>query len=123
MPRKQQPATDLFQALANYNERKARVKPERQIREAEIESKWRKFDAAIGKLMLKFVSPSRRSVPDDIELSYIPPEHREIVAKYFRFIEFKRPGEEPTEAQHREHERYRALGFRVDVIDYLPPKD
>ena len=123
MPRKQQPATDLFQALANYKERKARVKPERQIREAEIESAWRKFDAAIGKLMLKFVSPSRRSVPDDIELSYIPPEDRETVAKYFRFIEFKRPGEEPTEAQRREHERYRALGFRVDVIDYLPPKD
>lgn len=91
--------------------------------EAEIESKWRKHAASIGKMMLKFVSPARRSVPDDIELSYIPPEHREIVAKYFRFIEFKRPGQAPTEAQRREHERYRALGFRVDVIDHPPPKD
>ncbi len=123
MQRKQQPATDLFQALANYKERKAAVKSPTKLREADIESKWRKYATSVGKLMLKFVSPARRSVPDDIELSYIPPEHRELVAKYFRFIEFKRPGEKPSDAQHREHERYRALGFRVDVIDYPPPKD
>lgn len=121
MPKK--PPLDLFAAIDAYQARKAKGKKPRAISEAEVESSWRKFDAAIGKLLLKFVSPARRSVPDDIELSYIPPEHRELVAKYFRFIEFKRPGEKPTDSQHREHERYRALGFRVDVIDHLPPKD
>lgn len=123
MPKKQQPPTDLFAAIAKYQQRKATGKATRVIKESEVESKWRKWHASLGSLMLKFVSPARRSVPDDILLNPIPPEHRELVARYFRFIEFKRPGEKPTESQHREHERYRALGFTVDVIDYLPPKD
>jgi len=33
------------------------------------------------------------------------------------FIEFKRPGEEPTEAQWVLHERWRKLGHRVYVVD------
>lgn len=87
------------------------------MRESDIERSERKRHAAEGSLLLKFVSPGRNSVPDDILLRQIPPEHQEIVARYFRFIEFKAPGQKPRPSQTREHERLRALGFTVDVID------
>lgn len=87
------------------------------MRESTIERSERKRHAAEGSLLLKFVSPGRNSVPDDILLRQIPPEHREIVSRYFRFVEFKAPGQKPRPSQAREHERLRALGFTVDVID------
>lgn len=127
--RKNLPELDLFAggldaALASYQDRKAKGKLKKKISESDIESKWKaKHEDTTGGLSLKFVSPARRSVPDRITLTPIPAEHREIVAKYFRFVEYKAPGQKPTDSQRREHERYRALGFTVDVIDYLPPKD
>lgn len=121
MPKK--PAANLFEALDNYEKRKAKPK-KKVIREATVEkARKEEHEEKTGGLSLKFKSVGRRSVPDRIKMSPIPPEHRELVAKYFRFVEYKRPGEEPTPAQHKEHERYRALGFTVDVIDSLPPKD
>jgi hypothetical protein len=33
------------------------------------------------------------------------------------FVECKAPGKEPTSAQLRDHERRRAMGFRVYVVD------
>lgn len=66
----------------------------------------------------KFTSPGRRSVPDRLVLMPISDQaHRDIVARYIRFVETKRPGQKATSAQEREHERIRALGFRVEVID------
>lgn len=88
------------------------------MRESEIERSERKLVAAEGGLLLKFVSPGRNGVPDDILLRPIPLEHQEIVARYFRFVEFKATGQKPRPAQVREHERLRALGFTVDVIDH-----
>jgi len=35
------------------------------------------------------------------------------------FIEYKRPGERPTEAQLKEHEKIRDKGFVVYVIDNI----
>lgn len=70
-----------------------------------------------GGLLLKFISPGRNHVPDRLLLRPIPPEHREIVARYFRLIEYKRPGEKPRPGQLREHERLREMGYQVDVID------
>lgn len=35
----------------------------------------------------------------------------------FAFVEVKREGEEPTPQQRREHERLRAAGFKVYVVD------
>jgi hypothetical protein len=46
-----------------------------------------------------------------------------VIAKYFRFAEFKRTGARPTAGQHREHERLRALGFTVEVIDSVESAD
>jgi len=49
-----------------------------------------------------------RSVPDRLVLM---PGGRAL------FVECKRPGAKPTPAQAREHDRLRALGFTVEVID------
>lgn len=87
------------------------------MKESAIERADRDYVKAKGGLMLKFVSPGRNSVPDDILLQPVPPEHREIVARYFRFLEYKAPNERPRASQEREHQRLRDLGFRVDVID------
>lgn len=61
-----------------------------------------------GGIAYKFVSPGRRSVPDRIVLL---PGGRIV------FVECKSPGKTPRADQLREHERLRALGFNVVVLD------
>ncbi|ENC2022833.1 VRR-NUC domain-containing protein [Escherichia albertii] len=61
-----------------------------------------------GGVALKFVSPGRRSVPDRIVLL---PGGRIV------FVECKAPGKPARADQLREHERLRALGFTVVVLD------
>lgn len=61
-----------------------------------------------GGVAYKFVSPGRRSVPDRIVLL---PGGRIV------FVECKAPGKAPRADQQREHERLRALGFTVVVLD------
>lgn len=80
------------------------------MREAVIEDHLRKCVEGNGGLCLKFVSPQRVGVPDRIVL--LPGGHID-------FIELKAPGETPTMSQLREHQRLRALGFSVEVIDSL----
>ncbi|MDY7802789.1 hypothetical protein U0E23_09955 [Burkholderia stagnalis] len=63
---------------------------------------------AAGGDAYKFSSPARVSVPDRIVV--FPP------ARIY-FVELKRPGGKPTRGQEREHERLRALGCDVRVID------
>lgn len=63
---------------------------------------------ALGGTAEKFTSPGRRSVPDRIVTL---PGGRIV------FIELKAPGKRPTELQERDHERRRALGCDVRVID------
>lgn len=67
----------------------------------------------------KFTSPARAAVPDRLLLSQIPEFMRPIIARYIRFVEYKAPGKKPTPAQQREHDRLRALGFTVDVVDSI----
>ena len=61
-----------------------------------------------GGIAYKFTRPQRRSVPDRLIL---------MPGGEAFFVELKAPGKKPTEAQVREHERIRALGFRVYVSD------
>ncbi|ELV3820377.1 VRR-NUC domain-containing protein [Salmonella enterica subsp. enterica serovar Muenchen] len=61
-----------------------------------------------GGIAYKFVSPGRRSVPDRIVLL---PGGRLV------FVECKALGKPPRADQLREHERLRALGFTVVVLD------
>ena len=60
----------------------------------------------------KYSSPGRRSSPDRI---LFPPFREKVV-----FIEFKKPGEKPTEAQMLEISRLKARGQEVHVIDNIP---
>ncbi|CNE77391.1 MULTISPECIES: VRR-NUC domain-containing protein [Yersinia] len=78
------------------------------IREDSIEDNLVKEVKKAGGIAYKFISPGRRSVPDRIVLL---PGGKVI------FVECKAPGEKPTAAQIREHEKIRALGFPVWVLD------
>ena len=64
----------------------------------------------LGGMCEKFTSPGRRSVPDRI----ITMPNGKIV-----FVEVKNTGKKPTELQLRDHERRRALGCDVRVIDNM----
>lgn len=58
----------------------------------------------------KWVSPGNPGVPDRIVLL---PGGRVV------FVELKAPGKRPTPLQAKIHDRLRALGFEVRVIDSL----
>lgn len=78
--------------------------------ERDIEAALVRRVKALGGLCEKFVSPSRRAVPDRIVTL---PGGRIV------FVELKAPGMRPSIAQHRDHERRRALGCDVRVIDNI----
>jgi hypothetical protein len=80
------------------------------MRETRIEAALVARVKALGGLCEKFVSPGRRSVPDRLVTL---PGNRII------FVELKAPGKVPTELQLRDHERRRALGCDVRVIDNM----
>ena len=107
----------LEAAIASYKKRKAAGKTKRKLNETDIEEYGREAVKDLGGIAFKFTSPARRSVPDRLNLLPIPEHHREIVARYVRFVEYKKPGEEASEPQQREHKRLRDLGFYVSVID------
>ncbi|CDM90233.1 VRR-NUC domain-containing protein [Xenorhabdus bovienii] len=78
------------------------------IRESVIENHLVKEIKKAGGIAYKFVSPGRRSVPDRI---CVLPGGRIL------FVECKAPGEKPRPDQIREHERLRALGCEVVILD------
>lgn len=90
------------------------------MKERDIEAAHCELDKKLGGIPYKFTSPARANVPDRLRLFPVADEHREIVAMYVRFAEFKAPGKKPTKAQEREHARLRAMGFTVDVISEMP---
>jgi hypothetical protein len=87
---------------------------ERKVYESDIEEYLVKQCAKHGAVAEKFKSPQKSHVPDRIVLW---PDRPHGLAAEITFVECKRPGEKPTKMQARDHERRRALGFRVDVID------
>ena len=78
------------------------------IREDSVEQHLVKEVRKVGGVAYKFVSPGKRSVPDRIVL---------LPAGRLVFVECKAPGKPPRADQIREHERLRALGFTVVVLD------
>lgn len=78
------------------------------MRESRIEAHLVRRIREAGGIAYKFTSPGRRSVPDRL---CVMPDGVSF------FVECKRPGEKPTEAQAREHARLRALGHVVHVVD------
>lgn len=78
------------------------------MRESVIEKHLTDRIKDLGGLAPKFKSPQRKNVPDRIVL---------MPGASIEFVELKATGEEPNDGQLREHERLRALGFTVLVID------
>lgn len=76
--------------------------------ERDVEQAFVRRVKTMGGLCEKFTSPGRRSVPD--RLVTLP--NGRIV-----FVELKAPKKKPSENQIRDHERRRALGCDVRVID------
>lgn len=76
--------------------------------EREVEKALRLRVEALGGLCEKFTSPAKRAVPDRICL---------FAGGRVVFVECKAPGKRPTRLQTKDHERRRALGFDVRVID------
>lgn len=80
------------------------------MRESTIEAALVRRVKALGGMCEKFTSPGRRSVPDRVVT---------LPGGVVVFVELKAPGKKPTELQQRDHERRRALGCDVRVIDTL----
>lgn len=89
------------------------------MRESEIESYLVQRVQAVGGTAEKFTSPARRAVPDRLVTFPKRPGTNLRVSKPCRvvFVELKAPGKKPTPAQLRDHERRRAMGAEVWVID------
>ena len=78
------------------------------MREKQIEAYLVKVAKRHEGVAEKFTSPGRRSVPDRLVLL---PRNR------VWFVECKATGGKPTEGQARDHEKRRALGCAVFVVD------
>ena len=76
--------------------------------EKQIEAKVCEYAKTKNVLVYKFTSPARAAVPDRM---FVRPDGR------IWFVEFKREGAKPTEAQKREHHRLRQHKVNVFVID------
>ena len=89
------------------------------MRESEIEAYLVRRVEAVGGTAEKFTSPARRSVPDRLVTFPKRPGTNLRVSKPCRtvYAECKATGAKPTAAQLRDHERRRAMGSEVWVID------
>lgn len=85
-----------------------------KLLERDIEKALVKRIKALGGECEKFTSPARRGCPDRIVT---------LPGGRVEFAECKRAGQKPTEKQNRDHERRRALGCTVHVIDSLEAID
>lgn len=78
------------------------------MRERSVETYLREQVRRAGGIAYKWVSPGNNGVPDRI---VIMPGGRVV------FVELKATGRKPTQLQQYQHERLRALGCDVRVID------
>ena len=76
--------------------------------EKQIEAKVCDYAKELGLGVYKFTSPARAAVPDRM---FVRPDG------VIFFIEFKRGGQKPTDAQEREHNRLRGHKVNVFVVD------
>lgn len=78
-----------------------------ELLEIDVQSRCVAYALSLGAYARKFSSPANRSVPDYIF----------TLRGATWYVEFKRPGGKPTEAQEKEHAAIRAAGGEVWVID------
>lgn len=95
-----------------------------RVLEADVEEYLVKEVEKRGGTAEKFKSPNRVNVPDRL-VSW--PEDwsndGEPRPASVAFVECKAPGKKPSAAQQRDHDRRRAMGFRVYVVDTFEAVD
>lgn len=79
---------------------------ERLVRESKVESRCREYAMGRGWWVSKFTSPGKKAVPDRLFI------RNGVVL----FIEFKRPGEQPTVQQAYRHKQMRDAGANVTWV-------
>ena len=92
------------------NVSRARGGNDASIRETDVERQLKLSVAKAGGICLKFFSASQAGYPDRIVLL---PGGRQI------WVELKAPGRKPRPLQLKAHEKLRALGQDVRVIDSI----
>lgn len=85
--------------------------------EREIEAYLVRRVKAMGGEVRKVQWIGRRGAPD--RLVMLPQQHQARPWSLTCWVELKAPGVKPEAHQLREHERMRAMGQRVEVIDSL----
>lgn len=105
-----------------HNQQKPRVqKAEHKPRESSIEAYLVRRVKALGGEVRKVSWIGRRGAPD--RLVMLPPARSYLIAGEIIWVELKAPGKKPEPHQLREHERMRAMGQRVEVIDSMEGVD
>ena len=92
----------------NIPKTKIKLTKDKGLSEKQVEGNNRNYSKTKNVLFEKFVSPSKRSVPDDM-----------LTFEYglIAFIEYKAPGKFPTEKQWFDHCKRRDRGVLVYVVD------
>ena len=76
--------------------------------EKALEAELRERCKALGWMCIKLTSQYQRGLPDRLVL---------MPGCHVCFVEIKTTGKKPTALQRVTHERLRALGYRVEVVD------
>ncbi len=79
------------------------------MRESVIEKKVTQYAQQQGWLSYKWTSPNHRAVPDRLYFK----------AGKVLLVEYKAPGKKPTKLQAYVHQKLKAEGFNVHVIDSI----
>ena len=87
------------------------------MRERDVEAHLVQAVKDLGGMAYKFVSPSTAGASDRLVLLPVPKEHREIVAKYVKLVEVKRPGEKQRPLQVWFQDQITALGHCATCVD------
>lgn len=87
------------------------------VREAQIERHLVELVHQKGGKAFKFVSPTTAGVSDRLVLMPVPPEHRELVQRYVKLVEVKRPGERPRPLQVWFMQQIAQLGHAAAWVD------
>lgn len=91
------------------------------MKESAVEKHLRERVEETGGLCRKIAYPYRKSCPD--RLVGWPESYQSGRNRRHALVETKRPGKDARADQAREHERLRAIGFDVRVIDTIEKVD
>lgn len=91
------------------------------MRESDVEQYLIKRVQAIGGEVRKVQWVGRRHAPDRLVMWKAAPFVGLVQTAIW--VELKAPGQKPRAGQEREHERMRAMGQRVEVVDSLEAVD